>query len=97
MIKTHSIYTSKIWFIYIIKTNDNKLYTGITKDIDKRFKLHSTNRGAKFLRNKGPLQLVFVSNNVYTYKEAIVLERYIKKLTRAQKIQIIQKKTHTHI
>ena len=33
-------------FVYIIRCEDDSLYTGITKDVDKRFETH-------FLKKKG--------------------------------------------
>ena len=48
------------WYLYIIRTRDGCLYTGVTTNLSRRFAEHSSGKqGAKFLRSKGPLQLVY--------------------------------------
>ena len=37
------------WYVYIIKASDERLYTGITTDVERRFSEHSDSRkGARF-------------------------------------------------
>ena len=38
---------NECWYIYIIETNDKKLYVGITKDVEKRVELHVTKSSAR--------------------------------------------------
>ena len=46
--------------LYIVRCVDGTLYTGIATDVSKRLAEHQTSpRGAKYLRGKGPLQVVF--------------------------------------
>jgi predicted GIY-YIG superfamily endonuclease len=40
------------WFLYLIRTADNRLYTGITTDVPRRFRQHQAGKGAKALRGK---------------------------------------------
>jgi putative endonuclease len=40
------------WFLYLIRTADNRLYTGITTDVARRFCQHQDGKGAKALREK---------------------------------------------
>jgi len=47
------------WFLYLVRTADNALYTGITTDVPRRFLQHQTGKGAKALRGKGELTLAF--------------------------------------
>jgi putative endonuclease len=47
------------WFLYLVRTEDDKLYTGITTDVERRFHQHQSGKGAKALRGKGELQLAF--------------------------------------
>ncbi|MFA5168199.1 MAG: GIY-YIG nuclease family protein [Candidatus Omnitrophota bacterium] len=51
---------SNAYYVYIVRCRNGTCYTGFTKDLEKRIKLHNNGRGAKFLRNKGPFALVFV-------------------------------------
>ena len=78
------------WYLYMIRSNCGSLYTGITKDIDRRFSEHDSqgNKCARYLRGKAPLELVF-SQSVGDKKTAYRLEYYIKKLSKAQKEQLI--------
>ncbi|MGP6213224.1 DNA damage response exodeoxyribonuclease YhbQ, partial [Escherichia coli] len=45
------------WYLYLIRTADNKLYTGITTDVERRYQQHQSGKGAKALRGKGELTL----------------------------------------
>ncbi len=54
------------WFVYLIRTADNRLYTGITKDVERRFTQHQSGKGAKALRGKGELSLAFAKEWVNT-------------------------------
>jgi putative endonuclease len=76
-------------FVYILSCNDGSYYTGYTQDLEKRIKLHNQGRGARYVRGKGPVQLVFAKKYKY-YKLAITAERKIKTKTRQQKKILIQ-------
>ncbi|OHU87683.1 MULTISPECIES: GIY-YIG nuclease family protein [Pseudoalteromonas] len=82
---------TKKWFVYIVETKFGHWYTGITTDVAKRFAAHSAGTGAKNLKGKGPLTLIF-SHPVGDKSEASKLEWQIKKLSKAQKIQLVQSK-----
>lgn len=75
----------------MIKTRMNTLYTGISTDVNRRFSEHSGNskRGARYLRGKGPLELVW-SEVVGSKGDALVLEYQVKKLNRRQKQSLIE-------
>mgnify|MGYP002021199594 FL=1 len=47
------------WVVYIIKCNDDSLYTGITTDLSTRLASHEAGTGAKYTRGRGPFRLVF--------------------------------------
>ena len=50
------------WFLYVVRCAGGELYTGVANDVARRFAEHSQGkRGAKFLRGKAPLKLVFVA------------------------------------
>jgi putative endonuclease len=78
------------WSLYMIKTRMNTLYTGISTDVDRRFKEHSgaSKRGARYLKGKGPLELVW-HEAVGTKSEALMLEYRVKKLNKRQKLSLI--------
>jgi putative endonuclease len=48
------------WFVYILRTRTGALYTGISTDPLRRLAEHGgSKRGARSLRGKGPLMLVW--------------------------------------
>ncbi|MBC3616160.1 GIY-YIG nuclease family protein [Vibrio metschnikovii] len=77
------------WWVYLIRTSRNALYCGITTDIDRRFIQHQQGRGAKVLRGKGPLSLVWQHHVGPSKSQALQLEHRIKGLTKAQKERLV--------
>lgn len=73
----------------MIKTLKNKIYTGITTDIERRFDEHLyQNGGAKFFRSDTPLDVVYYE--VFLNRsEASKREYEIKKMKRDQKDLLI--------
>jgi len=48
------------WSIYLLRCGDGSLYTGIATDVSRRVAQHKDGeKGAKYLRGRGPLDLVF--------------------------------------
>ena len=66
------------WVVYLIRDKDDRLYTGITTDIERRFKAHTEGKGAKNLRGRGPLTL-HCHFQAGTQQQALRIERTIKK------------------
>ncbi|AKL14985.1 TPA: GIY-YIG nuclease family protein [Kluyvera intermedia] len=77
-----------LWSLYLIRTADNRLYTGITTDVARRFMQHQSGKGAKALRGKGELILVF-SAPVGERSLALRMEYRIKQLTKRQKERLV--------
>ncbi|MCI1899353.1 MAG: GIY-YIG nuclease family protein [Enterobacter sp.] len=76
------------WFVYLVRTTHNALYTGITTDVARRFVEHQTGKGAKALRGKGELTLAF-SAPVGERSLALKMEYRIKQLTKRQKERLV--------
>ncbi len=78
------------WYLYLVRCSDNSLYTGITTNVERRFKEHQAGgkRSARYLRGRGPLLLAF-SCSLENRSQALRLEYAIKQLGKAQKEQII--------
>ena len=72
------------WQVYIIEASDSKLYTGITTDIQQRWLLHSSGKGAKFFRGRSPQKICYLENN-HSKSSASKREAEIKKMSRAAK------------
>ena len=74
------------WFVYIIRADDQSLYTGITTDLERRLKHHqSGNGGAKFFRGRRAIEYVYTEAG-HNRRSAAVREAQIKKMSRQQKL-----------
>ena len=78
------------WCVYILESSDKSYYTGITTDIDRRFKQHGDGDGAKYFNSRNPVKIVYVENG-HNRSSATKREAEIKKLTRVEKEQLILK------
>ncbi|WP_233969982.1 GIY-YIG nuclease family protein [Pectobacterium versatile] len=82
------------WYLYILRTVAGSLYTGITTDVSRRLNQHQTGKGAKALRGKGELTLVFHCL-VGDRSDALKLEYRIKQLKKNQKERLVQDQPKT--
>lgn len=77
------------WSIYLIRCADNSLYTGIATDVSRRVSEHEAGRlGAKYLRGRGPLTLVF-QQTVGDRSRASRVEYYVKRLSKREKEALV--------
>ena len=76
------------WFLYLIRCKTGQLYTGITTDVQRRLTEHQSGKGAKYLRGRCPLQLVF-QQEIGTRSQALKIESAIKKLPKKAKEALI--------
>ncbi len=76
------------WSVYILQCGDGSYYTGVTKSVKRRVGEHENGKGAKYLRGRGPLEVVF-QKIVESYGSALKKEKKIKKLSRINKIKLI--------
>ena len=78
-------------YAYIVKCSDGTYYTGYTNDLEKRLLAHNAGKGAKYTRNRLPVEMVYYEE--YEEKsEAMKREYAIKQLTREQKEKLISSK-----
>jgi len=78
-----------MYFVYIIQCNDQTLYTGITTDLDRRIKEHNSSKlGAQYTKVRRPVKLVY-SKDFINRSEASKEESRIKKLSRLEKINLL--------
>ena len=73
----------------MVECRDGTYYTGSTNNLANRLKLHNNGHGAKYVRGKGPVRLVYVKE-YKDYRRALQAERALKKLTRKQKEELIK-------
>jgi putative endonuclease len=72
----------------MLACGDETLYTGYTNDMEKRLQLHNSGRGAKYTRDRRPVRLVW-HKEYCQFKPAFLMEKRIKRLTRAQKLMLV--------
>lgn len=70
----------KQWYVYILLCKNGKLYTGVTSDLDRRFKLHASGGGSKAVRAFGGVDKYIYSKTANNLGEALRMEHAIKKL-----------------
>ncbi len=78
-------------FVYILRCGDGSLYTGWTKDLEKRLAAHASGKGAKYTRSHLPVELVY-SESYASSHEAMSRERQLKALSRREKLALISEK-----
>ncbi len=82
------------YFVYILRTSSNTLYTGYTNDIEKRMEKHKSGKGAKYMRSFSSFELVY-REEFETRSEAMKREIKLKKLTKEEKEKLISLTPHT--
>ncbi|HAX51188.1 GIY-YIG nuclease family protein [Muricomes intestini] len=78
-------------YTYILRCGDGSLYTGWTNHLEKRISDHNLGRGAKYTKAHRPVELVYFET-FKTKEEAMKRECIIKKMSRRQKLQLVNKK-----
>lgn len=77
------------WYVYIVRTEKGKFYTGISTDVERRFIEHLTGfGGAKALKGDPAAELVYVED-AHDRSDASKRESAIKKLSRMQKETLV--------
>lgn len=79
-----------MYYVYMDKNADNKLYVGVTQNPRKRLYYHNTNQGTEFTKNKKDFKTVFLEE-YNTLAEARQREIQIKKWRREKKELLIEK------
>lgn len=81
--------SSAMYFVYIIECADRSLYTGITTDVARRFEEHKSGTASHYTHARRAVRVVY-SESQPTRSAALKREAAIKRLTRAQKEQMIR-------
>jgi putative endonuclease len=79
-----------MYYLYLLQCKDKSIYTGITNDIDARFKKHKEGRGASYTRSRGAEKIIY-TEEYKTKGEALKREIQVKKMKRDQKILLASK------
>ncbi len=81
-----------MYYIYMIRCEDNSIYTGITNDLERRMEehFHKTKKCAKYTFRHTPTKI----EKVWSCKNRVLaskLEYRIKKLSKPEKEELIKK------
>lgn len=76
-------------FVYIVRCEDETLYTGYTTDVERRVAEHNAGEGAKYTRGRTPVELVH-TESYESRPEALSREYEIKQLSAAEKETLIE-------
>ncbi|HTL47518.1 MAG TPA: GIY-YIG nuclease family protein [Verrucomicrobiae bacterium] len=47
------------WTLYILRCNDGSLYTGVTKNMDRRLQMHQKGKASRYTRTRLPVELLY--------------------------------------
>ncbi len=75
------------YYVYIIRCEGDNFYTGYTKNVQSRFRLHLNGKGARYTKMHKPKDLVYVEE-FHSRSEAMKREKRIKKLDHSQKTKL---------
>jgi putative endonuclease len=90
-LKPTPIKSSSLWYLYLVRCANGHLYTGVTTNVARRFSEHQSGgiKSAKYLRGKDPLTLMY-QEQVGSHGDALRREIAVKKLSRSQKLALIE-------
>ena len=77
-------------YTYIVRCGDGSFYTGWTYDLEKRVAAHNSGKGAKYTKSRLPVELIYYER-FSTKEEAMSREFAIKRLTRGEKLKLLEK------
>ncbi|PCI30673.1 endonuclease [Candidatus Kaiserbacteria bacterium] len=77
-----------MYFLYIMRCEDDSLYTGITTDVERRFNEHSSGKGGHYTRAHKVEEVVY-TEECENRSEAQKREAEVKKLSKVEKLSLI--------
>jgi putative endonuclease len=80
------------WKVYILETDKNQLYTGITNDLEKRIATHKKGKGALFTKFFGVKEVLYTEDRP-NRSAALKREHEIKQWPRKKKLELIEANT----
>jgi predicted GIY-YIG superfamily endonuclease len=76
--------STKEWFFYMVRCNDNSLYSGITINVEERLKKHNSGTGARYTSIHRPVNLVY-SEKCSNIADAMKREKLVKRWPKIKK------------
>ena len=79
----------KYYYVYILASKSQTLYTGVTNNLESRVYMHKTGQGSKFTAKYNITKLVYYEV-FHDIRYAISREKQIKGYRRSKKIELIE-------
>ena len=80
-----------VCYTYLLRCADGSLYCGWTNDLDRRVRAHERGTGGKYTHARRPVALVY-AETFESKREAMRREWEIKQMSRAEKLELIEKR-----
>ena len=77
-----------MYFVYILECKDGSFYTGITTDVQRRFKEHKQGKGGALTRAKKVVKILYTEQQP-DRSSALKREAEIKHYPRPEKLSLI--------
>jgi len=81
------------WWVYVIECESGAWYTGVSNDVERRFRQHVEGKGAKYMRMDKPKRVV-AAQEFSSKGEALKSEAALKALTRSAKSEWIEQNAY---
>ncbi|HEX5774703.1 MAG TPA: GIY-YIG nuclease family protein [Candidatus Paceibacterota bacterium] len=79
-----------MYFVYLLECEDRSLYTGITNDLERRFKQHAEGKGGHYTGAKKAVRIAYSEPHA-DRSAALKREAEIKSWKREQKLALVRK------
>ncbi|MBI4971006.1 MAG: GIY-YIG nuclease family protein [Candidatus Omnitrophica bacterium] len=76
------------WYLYLLECCDGSFYTGITNNLERRFKMHNDGKASRFTRSRRPVKMLY-QEKLKSRTQALVRECAVKALPRKKKEELI--------
>ncbi len=76
------------WSLYILKCSDGSFYTGITNNIERRFKMHQDGKASRYTRTRRPVEILY-SETCGDRSRALIRECEVKEWPKKKKEALI--------
>jgi len=81
--------SAETWFVYVVRCADGTLYTGITKDVNRRCERHNAGSASRYTRGRLPVSVVYRETQA-SRSLALKREAAIKTASRQKKESLIR-------
>jgi len=78
----------KGWILYILRCQNDTFYTGVTKDLGRRLKMHNEGKASRYTRARLPVELIYYEDCA-SRAQALARECEVKALSRSEKEQLV--------